>query len=145
MTSIRVAKAVDAESLAALSGQLGYPVDAAVIAQRLDEIIANHGGVVLVAESDDLGILGWVEVSLQRHLVHDARAELAGLIIDECARGAGVGSVLLRAAEVWARECGVGELIVRSNVVRDRAHRFYLRAGYVERKRQAVFVKRLAV
>jgi hypothetical protein len=32
---------------------------------------------------------------------------------------------------------------VRSNVVRRDAHRFYLREGYAEQKRQAVFVKRL--
>jgi hypothetical protein len=32
---------------------------------------------------------------------------------------------------------------VRSNVVRERAHRFYLREGYVERKRQVVFDKTL--
>jgi hypothetical protein len=32
---------------------------------------------------------------------------------------------------------------VNSNVVRERAHRFYLREGYTERKRQAVFFKQL--
>jgi hypothetical protein len=32
---------------------------------------------------------------------------------------------------------------VRSNVIRERAHRFYLREGYAEKKRQAVFLKQL--
>jgi hypothetical protein len=32
---------------------------------------------------------------------------------------------------------------VRSNVIRERAHRFYLREAYAERKRQVVFEKPL--
>jgi GNAT superfamily N-acetyltransferase len=128
--------------LALLSGQLGYPAEAAVIARRLDEIVASRAGQVLVAE-DGGGAVGWAEVSLQRHLVHDTRAELAGLIVAEGARDRGVGTALLRAAEAWARKRGLGELIVRSNVVRERAHRFYLREGYAEMKRQAVFGRRL--
>jgi hypothetical protein len=49
---------------------------------------------------------------------------------------------LLAAAEAWAREQGFASMRVRSNVLRERAHRFYLREGYLEKKRQAVFLKR---
>jgi GNAT superfamily N-acetyltransferase len=142
-TAIRAATHADAAALALLSGQLGYPADAAAIARRLDGIAAHHAGEVLVAEADGGVLVGWAEASLQRHLVHDARGELAGLVVAEDARSLGVGTALLRAVEAWARERGLGELIVRSNVVRERAHRFYLREGYAEKKRQAVFCRRL--
>lgn len=142
-TSIRAAKHADAGALACLSGQLGYPAGAGDIARRLDELATNHVGEVLVAEADDGSVVGWAEASLQRHLMHDMRAELAGLIVADGARNCGVGTALLRAIEAWARERGLSELVVRSNVVRERAHRFYLREGYTEKKRQAVFSRRL--
>ncbi|HJP97910.1 MAG TPA: GNAT family N-acetyltransferase [Rhodanobacteraceae bacterium] len=141
-TSIRAATQADAGALASLSRQLGYPAEAGDISRRLEEIVEHRSGAVLVAE-DDGGVAGWAEASLQRHLVHDARAELAGLVVAEGARNRGVGVALLRAVEAWARDCGLREMIVRSNVVRERAHHFYLREGYSEEKRQAVFCKRL--
>ncbi|MGH8163434.1 MAG: GNAT family N-acetyltransferase, partial [Rhodanobacteraceae bacterium] len=107
---------------------------------------AEHGaGAVLVAEFGDGSIAGWAHVLPQRRLEHDPNVELAGLIVDENRRGAGVGVALLRAVEAWARENGFSELVVRSNVIRTHAHRFYLREGYAEKKRQAVFVKKLRV
>ena len=128
--------------MARLSGQLGYPADANAIGHRLRGIDEHRAGMVLVAEIDGV-VAGWAEVSAQFHLVHDARAELAGLVVDERARGSGVGATLLHAAEAWATEQGYRELVVRSNVIRERAHGFYLREGYAEYKRQAVFVKKL--
>ncbi len=138
---IRTATVADAQALARLSDQLGYPADAHTIARRLHEIQSHRAGAVLVAEIDGASVVGWAEVSAQFHLVHDGRVELAGLVVDEHARGAGIGTALLHAVEAWARDRGYAELVVRSNVVRERAHRFYLREGYAEKKRQAVFVK----
>ncbi|MGH8216749.1 MAG: GNAT family N-acetyltransferase [Rhodanobacteraceae bacterium] len=143
MASIRAATAADASELAVLCGQLGYPADASTIARRLDAIVEHHAGAVLVAESDEGAVVGWAEASLQRHLVHDPRVMLAGLVVAEGSRNHGVGVALLRAVEAWSREHGADELIVRSNVLRERAHRFYQREGYVEKKRQAMFLKRL--
>lgn len=87
-------------------------------------------------------IAGWAHVLQQRRLEHDPNVELPRLIIDKNRRGAGIGPALLRAVEAWARGHGFTDIGVRSNVIRARAHHFYLREGYVERKRQAVFVKK---
>ena len=73
--------------------------------------------------------------------VADGIADGAALVVADAARGQGVGAALLHAVEAWARQQGYGTLYVRSNVVRGRAHHFYLREGYVEVKRQAVFRK----
>lgn len=140
---IRAATESDAEALARLSGQLGYPADAGAIAQRLRAIAEADAGVVLAAVSADGSVSGFAQVVPQHFLIAAPFAELAALVVDEQARGARVGAALLDAAERWARERGFATMRVRSNVIRERAHRFYLREGYAEVKRQAVFSKQL--
>ena len=140
---IRLAVASDAAALADLSIQLGYPTEAATIAERLARVRGEGAGEVYVAVDANGRVVGWTHVVPRQHLEEGAFAELAGLIVDERTRGLGVGAALLRAAEDWARHHGFTRLRVRSNVIRGRAHRFYLREGYVERKRQVVFDKAL--
>lgn len=143
MVWIREATLADSDTLAALSGQLGYPADTRTIERRLRDIATCGADVVLVAESDPGVVVGWTHLMPERALVFDARAQLAGLIVAVGARGRGVGVALLHAAEEWAHTQGFAKLVVRSNVIRDRAHGFYLREGYEETKRQAVFIKTL--
>jgi GNAT superfamily N-acetyltransferase len=139
---IRAATDSDAEALARLSGQLGYPSDAETIAQRLRAIAGQRSGAVLVA-TEGASVLGFAQVVPQDFLIAAPFVELAALVVDEQARGARVGAALLGAAEQWARERGFAMMRVRSNVIRKDAHRFYLREGYAENKRQAVFFKHL--
>jgi GNAT superfamily N-acetyltransferase len=141
--SIRIAAAGDAAALADLSTQLGYSSAAAVMVERLARVHSEDGGEVFVALDANGRTVGWTHVVPRLHLEENTFAELAGLVVDEGARGTGVGAMLLRAAEDWARGRGFPQLRVRSNVVRVRAHRFYRREGYVERKRQVVFDKAL--
>jgi GNAT superfamily N-acetyltransferase len=88
-------------------------------------------------------VVGWTHVVPRLHLEEVPFCELAGLVVADGARGAGIGRSLLQAAERWAREHGHTRFRVRSNVVRERAHGFYRREGYAERKRQVVFEKDL--
>lgn len=140
---IRVATRADAGELATLSGQLGYPADASTIVRRLGVVMSHHAGVVLVAIDPQGRLGGFAHAEPRRLLIAEPFAELAALVVSETVRGQGVGCALLAAAEAWAREQGFASMRVRSNVIRDRAHRFYLREGYVEKKRQAVFLKHL--
>lgn len=142
VTRIREASPDDAEALSALSAQLGYEADATAVAQRLRDIAGDDGGLSLVAESADGRVAGFARALVQHFVVDEAFVELAALVVDDAARSAGVGTALLAAVEEWARERGYASVHVRSNVIRERAHRFYLREGYIEKKRQAVFVKR---
>ncbi|HET7778035.1 MAG TPA: GNAT family N-acetyltransferase [Rudaea sp.] len=141
--SIRPARSDDVASLAGLSTQLGYPATADMLSDRLMRVRDEGVGQVFVAADAHGRVLGWTHVVPRLHLEESPFAELAGLVVGEGARGAGVGAALLSAAEQWAREHGFAHFRVRSNVVRERAHRFYLREGYVERKRQVVFDKTL--
>ncbi len=142
--AIRPAADDDVFALASLSTQLGYPTDANAIRERLRRVRDLEIGHVFVAVGAASRVVGWMHVVERFTLEDDPFVEIAGLIVDETARSAGVGAVLLRAAESWAREQGHARLRVRSNIIRQRAHEFYKREGYAEKKRQVVFEKSLA-
>jgi len=140
---IRRARTSDASRLAELSGQLGYPTTAAEIIERMRKLKAASPNALYVAESPDSGVLGWTHVSVTHLLEVGTRAELNGLVIAEGQRSLGAGAKLLEAAEVWACKHGCPSMSVRSNVVRERAHNFYLRHGYEHYKTQKAFRKML--
>jgi GNAT superfamily N-acetyltransferase len=141
--TIRRAKSSDTAQIAELCGQLGYPAKPAEIAQRLRRIKPANQHAVLVAESPERKVLGWLHVSVSPLLEVELRAEVNGLIVDGEERSRGTGALLLHAAEQWARSHGCKSMSVRSNVIRERAHQFYLRHGYEHYKTQKAFRKPL--
>ncbi len=141
--TIRSARADDAETLAGLAAQLGYPCAAAAMRERLARARAVGAGEVFVASDAHGRVVGWTHASPCLVLEREPYVELAGLVVDESARGLGIGAMLLEVAEDWARTHGFVTLRVHSNVVRERAHRFYLKRGYGVSKQQAVFEKNL--
>jgi GNAT superfamily N-acetyltransferase len=140
---IRRAKNSDVPRIAALAGQLGYPSTAAQMRVRLRGIQPVSQHAVFVAESEGDGVIGWVHVSRQPLLEVEIRAEINGLVVAEDQRSLGAGARLLAAAESWARERGCKGMSVRSNVIRERAHKFYERLGYEHYKTQKSFRKTL--
>jgi len=140
---IRRAKTSDASQLAALTGQLGYPATAAQIRKRLRGIKPASQNAVFVADSKNGGVIGWLHVSRDALLESEIRAEVNGLVVAEGQRSLGAGARLLAAAEQWARKHGCKDMSVRSNVIRERAHKFYERNGYEHYKTQKSFRKPL--
>jgi GNAT superfamily N-acetyltransferase len=138
---LRRAKSSDAARIAELSGQLGYPATPAEIAQRLRKIKPASHHAVLVAESPERNVVGWLHVSVSPLLETQLRAEVNGLVVSGEERSRGTGALLLNAAEHWARKRGCRSMSVRSNVIRERAHQFYLRHGYEHYKTQKAFRK----
>jgi GNAT superfamily N-acetyltransferase len=139
---IRRAKAGDAASLAALSGELGYPVTTAEMRVRLSRLKPAAGSAVFVAETRG-EVIGWLHASVSYLLEVALRAEVNGLVVSEKQRSNGAGAQLLEAAERWARGKRCVNMSVRSNVVRERAHAFYERHGYDHYKTQKAFCKPL--
>ncbi len=140
---IRRALISDAPELARLTSLLGYPAEQSAIAGRLQRLLASPGDCLLVAESSEGRLAGWIHGFLCQLLESDNRVEIGGLLVDEPCRRSGVGSRLVAAIEDWAQDWGAMELSVRCRVEREEAHRFYETLGFRTAKTQKVFRKRL--
>jgi GNAT superfamily N-acetyltransferase len=133
----------DAAEVAGLSGQLGYPTDPHEIAGRIGALAGDPDSAILVAESVDHRLLGWVHVIGRRFIESGPSAEVIGLVVDAAVRRGGVGAELLAAAESWASARGYTSMRIRSNTARVEARPFYLKHGYAIVKTQYVFRKDL--
>lgn len=142
---LRAAEPKDAEAIAELSRQLGYPSQVGETLARLQRV-AQHPAThaVYVAQGAGGELLGWVHVFASFHVESEPFAEIGGLVVAEPARGSGVGAALVGRAEEWALDRGLDAIRVRSNVIRERAHRFYERAGFTWVKNQVVLQKSLS-
>ncbi len=132
----------DVDAALRLSAELGYPADRESMLRRIEQIASDANRTVLAA---CLGgeVVGWIDLSIEYHLQTDPVALIGGLVVSEATRNRGIGCELCEAAEDWARARGITRIRVRSNVIRERAHAFYLRDGYARVKTSAVFEKAL--
>jgi predicted N-acetyltransferase YhbS len=127
--------------MAVLATQLGYPSAAEEVKSRLRAIEGRDDHCVLVAELEGGRVVGWIHACASYLIEVNPRAEIGGLVVDEGQRGSGIGKLLMRHAEEWARAKGLEAVSVRSNVIRGDAHRFYERLGYENIKTQHAFSK----
>ena len=138
---VREAGSQDLERIAALFEQLGYPNDPARLAARFGAADPADRMQILVAD-DGGSVAGVAVVHIMTPLhVPDRWALLSALVVDDARRSAGTGAALMRAAEDWAAAHGCAQLELSSSVARTRAHRFYERQGY--REKRVRFVKAL--
>ena len=141
--TVREARISDASNLALLAKQLGYASTPEEVAARLLGIFADSEHTIFVAEQKNGELVGYVDVFLFRTAASDVRGEIAGLVVEEKSRSRNIGRMLMARAENWAREKGCSECGLRSNVIREGAHRFYENLGYRVNKTQKSFRKKL--
>lgn len=141
--NIRLPKAGDEPELAKLCGEMGYPSTASQVTARLLALSHRDDHMVMVAVDAQDMPMAWVHAHLSHRLVAETFAELGGLVVGESHRSQRIGERLLDAAERWGKSQGVSIFRVRSNALRERAHRFYLRTGYQQLKTSLVFEKTL--
>jgi GNAT superfamily N-acetyltransferase len=115
---------------------------AAEAVARFEDLVRHADHALLVAEVAGR-VEGWIQVSRTRVFEAPASVEIAGLVVDAAARGRRIGAALVSAAEAWAAERDCQALRVRCNVVRKRAHAFYLRERFREIKEQKVFERKI--
>jgi len=141
--TIRRATLRDAEQIVRLSKVLGYPVESEVVQRRLNKLLASSTDLVLVAESAQGILTGWIHGFLSQLIESDYRVEIGGLVVDTDSRRQGVGRQLAESLTTWARERGAYEVSVRCRDDRADAHQFYESLGYRCTKTQKVFRKRI--
>lgn len=136
---IRTATDADLPAMTALlaAKDFDYPTNAALVRERFHALL-QAGDQILVAV---LGseVIGMVTLHRTPFLHRRPDGRIVSLVIAEAHRGRGTGAQLVAAAETVLRAGGCGRVEVTSGDRRERAHAFYLRAGYrLESKR---FVK----
>jgi GNAT superfamily N-acetyltransferase len=133
---IRDARAGDADAIACLLGQLGYPTSRAVVSNRLARLAASGADHVLVAVLDGEPV-GLVTVHTSLTIADDQSvAKLSAIVVDERYRREGVGEALVAAAEDRARAAGRSLMFLTTAERRTDAHSFYRRLGFEETGRR---------
>ncbi len=127
-SSVRPMNRNDLISVGAMSDQLGYPVEGQTLLERFDVLstLPNHALFV----SEDAGIKGWIHLELVFDLIEEKKVEVKALVVDENVRSQGHGNELLKVAREWAKTYGVSTIYLSCNILRERAHAFYLREGF---------------
>jgi len=136
--TIRPAHLNDAGAIADLAGQLGYPTTADQATARLKDALSNSRDAAFVGVRNG-AVIAWIHVHGLHCLLSDPFGDVSGLVVDQCARGSGLGAALLDRAIEWARNHGYRKLRIRTNIIRHDAHRFYERHGCRLTKTQHVY------
>ena len=141
--AVRPARTTDGNAMAALALQLGYRCTRQEVRKRLGDMkdASLYGVFVAVLPQDE--VVGWMGAYVFRSVELDPFAEISGLVVNEKLRSRGIGKALLNAVEDWARSVGCAAISVNSNIIRDRAHHFYVSNKYELVKTQKTFRKSL--
>lgn len=140
---IRAMRESDADAVHRLAVELGYPTEPDRTLARIRAVLASDIADAFVAVDSEGRVLGWAHVFVAPFLESGPNAELGGLVVEEGARGRGIGAALVARTEAWARERGIGKICLRSNVIRTEAHAFYQKLGYAIQKSQFKFQKEI--
>jgi N-acetylglutamate synthase-like GNAT family acetyltransferase len=129
---IRDARPADAQALARLIGQLGYPSSAKAVAGRIERLRSSNADRLVVAELDgELVGLASLHTSLSVEYDEPA-AKLSAIVVDERYRRRGIGEALVAAMEAEARRRGCCLIFLTTAECRKEAHAFYGRVGFRE-------------
>ena len=129
--TIRAAAPSDAPMLCELLAQLGYPASVAEIPARLSALASFPRAAAFVATNGYGEVVGLATTHIFPS-IHDNGpvAWLTTLVVLEDARGAGIGSALVRHVEQWAAQNGAKRLSVTSGMHRKATHDFYEKRDY---------------
>jgi GNAT superfamily N-acetyltransferase len=129
--TIRDAVPADADAIATLLDQLGYPADAEAVDARLERLRVV-GDRVVVAEVDGRPV-GFAHLQVAPAIERDRpAAKIGALVVDQAHRGSGIGRALVEAMETEARTRGCELLFLTTAARRKDAHVFYERVGLEE-------------
>jgi GNAT superfamily N-acetyltransferase len=122
--TIRDAGPGDAEVIARLLAQLGYPAEPGAVRTRVERL-GIVGDRVVVAEVDE-AVVGLAHLQVSPALEYDRpAAKIGALAVDESHRGKGIGRALMEEMEKEARARGCVLLYLTTAERRADAHAFY--------------------
>jgi len=140
--TIRDVRGEDAQALARLVEQLGYPTSPDAVVRRLDLLASSEADRLVVAELEER-VVGLASVHISLSVEYDEpAAKLSAIVVDSDYRRRGIGEALVAEMEAEARARGCCLVFVTTAERRGDAHAFYRRIGFEETGRR--FAKRLA-
>lgn len=138
---LRSASLIDADDVAALISELGYPCDTREAAERIAAILGDDRQALVVARCGGI-VCGLVALDFMYYLpLGTTTCRITALVVTSAAQGRGLGRQLLREAERRARAAGAARLELTSGSQRSDAHAFYKACGYSDGTLR--FIKRL--
>ena len=130
---IEVVDSVSSELVDAVAALLPRLSSASPPSRRELEAIVDAPATSFVIARDGDSVLGTLTVAVFR-IPTGVRAWIADVVVDESARGRGIGEALtLRAVEI-ARDAGARSVELTSRPTREAANRLYRRLGFEERE-----------
>ncbi len=127
--TLRPATPDDADTIASLFTDEGYPVGPSDIVTRLGRFASAHSQVV-VAEHEG-ALIGFMAVHAMPRFEHDDRIlRILALVVDPGARERGVGRTLMAEAERIGRELGAAFVEITAGHHRPEARHLYESQGY---------------
>ena len=140
-TDLRSAMIADADDVARLLTELGYPCDIDEAAERIDAIAANDRQALVLARRDG-AVCGLIALDYMYYLpLGTITCRVTALVVTPTAQGLGIGRQLLKEAERRARTGGAARIELTSGSQRTEAHAFYRACGYKDSSVR--FVKQL--
>lgn len=138
---LRNASLIDADDVAALLTELGFPCDRLEAIDRISAIIDNDRQVLVVARLGGV-VCGLIALDFMYYLpLGTCTCRVTTLVVTPEAQGRGLGRLLLREAERRARAGGAARIELTSGSQRTDAHAFYKACGYSDGTLR--FIKRL--
>ena len=119
--------------------QLGL-FSAEKVRERIDTILQTTRDVIFVSEQKD-EVIGYIHGSPYELLYSDSLINVLGFVVKENYQNNGVGSMLIKHLESWAKSKGFSGIKLLTHPCRVNAHRFYERHGYIHTKDQKNYVK----
>jgi aminoglycoside 6'-N-acetyltransferase I len=113
---------------------------------ELESILSDPGMAVFLAVTSDGRRVGFLEAGTRDHAEGCATSPVGyieGWYLDEDSRGQGIGTLLVQAAEEWARSKGYREMASDTWLDNEASIYRHLKMGYQEVERLVHFVKRL--
>jgi GNAT superfamily N-acetyltransferase len=136
--SIREAQNEDANSLAILLTQLGYPQKSSFVIRKLTEL-ADCGSAKVFVAVRERTVVGFLSFDSEPAFHREGRiGTITAICVLEDYRGNGIGRQLIEHAEAYAKQTGCVRIAVASGMQRHETHRFYMNLGYEEKTKRFV-------
>ena len=127
---LRSAMPADADDVALLLTEMGYPCDIDDALERIGMILDNDRQALIVARRDGV-VCGLVALDFMYYLpLGTITCRVTALVVTPTAQGLGIGRTLLKEAERRARVGGAARIELTSGAQRTEAHAFYRACGY---------------